>query len=82
MTEFKAVTDELLARARANNALRCQIVADHLEVLLAKLSRLKTMPRAAKDPVISVQIKDGVAMAVRLADILQKAEMLMRRKTA
>jgi hypothetical protein len=82
MTEFKAVTDELLARARVNNALRCQIVADHLEVLLAKLSRLKAMPRAAKDPVISVQIRDGVTMAVRLADILQAAESQTRRKTA
>jgi hypothetical protein len=79
MTDFKAVTDDVLARARANDAVRARIVADHLDALLAQLSRLRTSPKAAKDPVIATQIRDGVAMAVRLAEILQATETPPRR---
>ncbi len=70
MAEFAAVTEEQLARARREPAFRRKLLTDNLEVLLAHLNRLRTS-RAADEPNCARQIRDGVALAVKLADLLQ-----------
>ncbi len=68
MREHALVTDADLARARTDPSFRHQLVADNLEMLLAKLNRLRgsnASPNRAK------QIREGVDLAVQLADLLQ-----------
>ncbi len=72
MTDFNAVTEEELARARQDPAFRRKLLADNLDVLLAKLNKLRSS-RAATDPAGTRQIRDGVDLAVKLADLLQVA---------
>lgn len=65
------VTDDDLARSRADPEFRHRLVADNLELLLNQLNRLrngKTDARRAK------QIREGVDLAVQLAEILQRIE--------
>ena len=42
MSELDAVTDAVLARARQDPIFRHQLVADHLELLLNELNRLRS----------------------------------------
>jgi len=67
-----AVTDESLARARRDPAFRKQLIASNLDSLLAALARLRASERA-NDPGPAQQIREGVTLAVRLADLLQRA---------
>jgi hypothetical protein len=69
MNELGAVTDAVLARARQDAIFRHQLVADHLELLLNELNRLRS---STTDATRSRQIREGVELAVRLADLLQK----------
>ncbi len=71
MADFSAVTEEQLARARRDPAFRRKLLADNLEVLLARLNRLRTSRTATTDPNCARQIRDGVELAVKLADLLQ-----------
>ena len=71
MREIALATDDDLARARVDPEFRHRLVADNLELLLNELNRLrsgKTDGRRAK------QIREGVDMAVQLAEILQRIE--------
>jgi hypothetical protein len=71
MGEIALVTDDDLARSREDPEFRHRLVADNLELLLNQLNRLrngKTDARRAK------QIREGVDLAVRLAEILQRIE--------
>jgi hypothetical protein len=63
------VTDDDLARARQDPAFRHQLVADNLELLLRELNRLR---RSTTDATRARQIREGVDLAVRLADLLQR----------
>jgi hypothetical protein len=72
MPGFVPVTDEMLAAAQADRAYRRELLNGHLNALILELSRLRDDPRA-KEPVLAGQIARGAAMAVQLADILQKA---------
>lgn len=63
------ITDDDLARARQDPSFRHQLVHDHLERLLSALNQLRS---AADNPAGGEQIREGVAMAVRLADILHR----------
>ena len=63
------VTDADLARARQDPAFRHQLVADSLELLLRELNRLR---RSTSDATRARQIREGVELAVRLADLLQR----------
>ena len=63
------VTDADLARARKDPAFRHQLVANSLELLLRELNRLRS---AGSDATRARQIREGVDLAVRLADLLQR----------
>jgi hypothetical protein len=65
------VTDEELARARVDPEFRHRLVADNLERLLGELKRL----RSGKPNARSLKhIREGVDLAVRLAELLQRIE--------
>jgi hypothetical protein len=69
MSAIAVVTDAELARARLDPAFRHQLVAGNLEFLLEKLNRMRgdeVDPRSAR------QIREGVALAVQLAELLQR----------
>jgi hypothetical protein len=63
------VTDADLTRARQDPAFRHQLVAESLELLLRELNRLR---RSTSDATRARQIREGVELAVRLADLLQR----------
>jgi hypothetical protein len=69
MRESILVTDEELARARRDPEFRHQLLADNLELLLAELNRLRSMSANANR---ARQIREGVSLAVRLADLLHR----------
>ena len=66
----KLVSEDDLARARNDPAFRQQMLADHLECLLEALNKMRrsntVSPEAAR------QIREGVDLAVKLADRLQQ----------
>jgi hypothetical protein len=71
MRDIALVTDDDLARARVDPEFRHRLVADNLDLLLTELNRLRgrqTNVRRAK------QIREGVDLAVQLADILQRIQ--------
>jgi hypothetical protein len=70
MGDFALVTDEDLARARQDPAFRHKLLADSLDVLLTKLNRLRGAGSGANSAQTR-QIRDGVDLAVKLADMLQ-----------
>lgn len=69
MSDF--ITEADLARARNDAAFRQQLLAASLERLLEALNRMRatndTSPEALR------QVREGVNLAVRLADILQES---------
>jgi hypothetical protein len=68
------VTDDDLARARQDPVFRQRFYADHLDRLLEKLNRMRKS--GASDPQRVRMIKEGVDLAVRLAERLNtKANM-------
>jgi hypothetical protein len=69
MSERALVTDADLARARTDPGFRHQLVADNLELLLGQLNRLRSASANAKH---ARQIREGVDLAVQLADLLQQ----------
>jgi hypothetical protein len=69
MTHFAEVTDEDLARARQDPVFRHKLLADNLDMLLTKLNGLRRS--AAANSAQAGQIRDGVQLAVKLADLLQ-----------
>ena len=62
------VTDEDLARARKDPIFRQRFYADHLDRLLEKLNEMRKS--GASDPERARMIKEGVDLAVKLADRL------------
>ena len=70
MVDFTAVTDEDLERARRDQAFRRKLLSDNLELLLATLNKMRASSRAM-DKNAARQIRDGVDLAVKLADLLQ-----------
>jgi hypothetical protein len=65
------VTDAELARARADPEFRRELVSGSLELLLSQLNRLRNL---GPEPKRARQIREGVELAVKLADVLQRAE--------
>jgi hypothetical protein len=64
------VSEDDLARARHDPAFRQKLMADNLERLLDALNRMR---RAGGDgPEAARQIREGVDLAVKLADRLQQ----------
>jgi hypothetical protein len=69
MSGIALVTDADLVRARQDPAFRHQLVADSLELLLRELNKLRS---SSSDATRARQIREGVELAVRLADLLQR----------
>lgn len=65
------VTEQDLARARGDAAFRQQLMAGNLERLLEALNKLRKA--SEHDPETSRLIREGVDLAVKLADRLQAA---------
>ena len=63
------VSDEDLARARSDPAFRQRFMADHLDRLLEALNVAR---RSAASSTKAKQIREGVDLAVKLAEILNK----------
>jgi hypothetical protein len=70
MVDFTAVTDEDLERARRDLAFRRKLLSTHLEILLLTLNKMRSASNAW-DKTSARQIRDGVDLAVKLADMLQ-----------
>lgn len=66
------VSEEDLARARSDPAFRQQLMAANLDKLLAKLNYLRRSSDIKPD--IARQIREGVELAMKLADRLQQYE--------
>jgi hypothetical protein len=71
MRDISLVTDDELARARVDPEFRHRLVADNLERLLNELNRLRS---SKTDPKRTRQIREGVDLAVKLAELLQRIE--------
>ena len=71
MHDIAMVTDADLARARVDPEFRHRLVADNLELLLNELNRLRSRKTDSKR---SKQIREGVDLAVKLAELLQRIE--------
>jgi len=63
------VSEDDLARARQDPAFRQQMLADNLERLLDALNRMRR--QSGDSPQAARQIREGVDLAVKLADRLQ-----------
>jgi hypothetical protein len=73
MGRFHAVTDGDLVRARSDPAFRQKLLTDSLEALLVGMQRLRGSARSAA-PVHDRQLREGVELAVRLAELIQHAD--------
>jgi hypothetical protein len=69
MNQFAPVTDDELARARSDPAFRQRLLNRNMEALLAGLKRLRKAP--APNGRGAYQIREGVELAVRLAELIQ-----------
>jgi hypothetical protein len=70
MGTYAPVTDEELTRARSDPAFRQKLLSQNLEVLLAGIKKLRKAP-APSGGEGAKQIREGVELAVRLAEIIQ-----------
>ena len=63
------VTDTDLERARHDPAFRHALIADHLELLLKELNKLRAL---TANRTRAQQIREGVELAVKLSELLQR----------
>jgi hypothetical protein len=70
MGTYAPVTEDQLAKARNDPGFRQKLLSESMEALLAGIKRL----RKAKVPTNSEtkQIREGVELAVRLAELIQE----------
>jgi hypothetical protein len=73
MSDVALVTDDDLARAKLDPAFRHQLVADSLELLLSELNKLRA--RTGANGNNASQIREGVDLAVKLAELLQRVDL-------
>ncbi len=71
MSTFPGVSDDDLARARSDPAFRQKLLTESLETLLAKIQKLRRSARSAPS---DAQLREGVELAVRLAELIQKVD--------
>lgn len=67
MNKFTPVSDNELVRARTDPAFRQRLLSENMEVLLAGLKQARKSPAGAG----AEQIREGVQLAVRLAELIQ-----------
>ena len=66
---YAPVTDEELTRARSDPAFRQRLLSQNLEVLLSGIKKLRKADAPTGEG--AKQIREGVELAVRLAEIIQ-----------
>ena len=66
------VTEDEFDRARQDPEFRQKLMVDKLDQLLEEIARLRET-KPAPDSDTARQIREGVDLAVQLADLLQKA---------
>ena len=72
MSPFSPVTDADLSRARSDRAFRQHLLEQSLEALLTGMKRLRgSTPPTGPD---AKQLREGVELAVRLAELIQNAD--------
>ena len=77
MDPFAPVTEAHLARAREDPAFRNKLLTRNLEILLGKLQTQRQAPLSATAS--AAQIREGVTLAVRLAELIQTTPTTSRR---
>jgi hypothetical protein len=70
MNRFATITDAELARARSDVAYRQRLLQQSLDALLNRLQR-ERQPRLATAS--DAQMREGVNLAVKLAELIQAA---------
>jgi hypothetical protein len=63
------ITDADLERARTDTNFRQRLLTESLDLLLGELSKLR---RSANNEARADQVREGVELAVKLADILRR----------
>jgi hypothetical protein len=71
MSAFAPVTDADLERARREPAFRQELLSKSLDRLIGELNRLKSTSTKI-DAARARQIREGVELAVKLAEILHR----------
>ena len=69
MDPFAPVTEAELAQAREDPAFRNRLLTRNLEILLGKLQKQRQAPHSATAS--AAQMREGVTLAVRLAEMIQ-----------
>jgi hypothetical protein len=69
MNSFSPVTEADLARARENPAFRQRLLQQNLEMLLGRLQ--KNRLTQSSGGATAIQMREGVTLAVRLAELIQ-----------
>jgi hypothetical protein len=69
MNDSLLISDSDLERARQDTNFRRQLLTESLELLLAELGK---MQRAAQNTARADQVREGVELAVKLADLLRR----------
>ena len=69
MDESSLITDSDLARARQDKDFRQRLLTESLELLLGELGKLQ---RAAPSGARADQVREGVELAVKLADLVRQ----------
>jgi len=80
MITYAPVTDTDLARARCDPAFRQKLLETNLETLLVSLRRLRQKSVAAQDKYAAEQVREAVALAVKLAELIQGPSGPARRR--
>jgi hypothetical protein len=76
MSLFSPVTDADLSRARSDPAFRQRLLEQNLEALLVGMKRLRGSPPSGGAD--AKQLREGVELAVRLAELIQNADHRLR----
>jgi hypothetical protein len=69
MGTYAPVTEDELARARTDLAFRQKLLSQNMEALLAGIKKLRKAPAGTGTG--DKQIREGVELAVRLAELIQ-----------
>ncbi len=73
MSVFSPVTDTDLERARSDRAFRQKMLEQNLDALLLGMKKLRAGTAPSKAGAGAKQLREGVELAVRLAEMIQNA---------
>jgi hypothetical protein len=73
MSTFPAITDSDLARARSDPAFRQRLLTQSLDMLLARMQKLRGTAQSVA-PGDDKRLREGVELAVRLAELIQDTD--------